>query len=211
MKEEKDRNKEQFSFLNYLEEVSLPENERAEKLYNLMEEVFEKAGFKTAVLSGNYPESPKGEYFMGEFPWWPWLWRFCIEVAGDKMGNRRKLGPCDERLSLNETQAMQVAKILEEKLASGAVKQEEEDAKAWNQEMSNLKCIYCEGTGRRKRPPEVGAGDMHCNGCNGEGRQPFDTWVYFSEDNVRKFAEFIKDSGGFTTQFLTPKAQPPEY
>ncbi len=31
-------------------------------------------------------------------------------------------------------------------------------------------CKYCEGTGRRKEPPDIGAGKVFCNVCRGSGR-----------------------------------------
>ena len=60
-------------------------------------------------------------------------------------------------------------------------------------------CDICEATGKRQEPPETGAGEKKCNGCNGTGKQ--DDWAKsypFSEDNVREFANFCANSGGFT-------------
>tara|TARA_Y100000310_G_C20529152_1_gene737568 strand:- start:705 stop:905 length:201 start_codon:yes stop_codon:yes gene_type:complete len=50
----------------------------------------------------------------------------------------------------------------------------------------------------RQEPPKTGAGDVKCNGCNGTGKK--DNWAKsypFDEDNVRRFANFCANSGGF--------------
>ena len=148
-------------------------------------------------LKGFDPKSEKGKAFRNNLCWWPSLWSYYIEIAGDKIDIEWELGFYNDGFGLDKNQANKLAEILEEKLASGAVKEVEERVKAWNHEMSNRECLYCEGTGGRKRHPETGPGDVFCNGCSGTGKQPFDERIYFTEANVRKFFEFVKDSGGF--------------
>ena len=59
-------------------------------------------------------------------------------------------------------------------------------------------CEICNGTGKRKKPPEVGAGDVKCNGCQGKGtRRPFSSNYPFHIDNLKEFAKFCEQSGGF--------------
>ena len=65
--------------------------------------------------------------------------------------------------------------------------------------MEQVDCDLCEATGKRQEPPKTGAGDMKCNKCDGTGK--VDDWEKsypFSEDNVRQFANFCANSGGFT-------------
>ena len=64
--------------------------------------------------------------------------------------------------------------------------------------LEQVDCEVCDATGKRQEPPKTGAGDRECNGCNGTGKT--DDWAKsypFSEDNVREFANFCANSGGF--------------
>jgi len=196
MKEE-DKDKNQHGNLNLVDNESLSLLESEGKTLNLIESILREEDIMGMDLVGVKSKSEKGEHFRNNLAWWPWLWRFCKEVAGDKIKIDWELGYYNDALALDENQTMQLAAILEEELADGSVKRREEEINAWNSEMSDLECYYCKGTGRRKRPPKTGAGDIFCNGCRGTGKQPFDNRVYFSEDNVRKFLEFLKNSGGF--------------
>ncbi|MDR5647964.1 hypothetical protein, partial [Burkholderia cenocepacia] len=59
-------------------------------------------------------------------------------------------------------------------------------------------CDICGATGKRAAPPAVGPGELHCNGCGGAGSRPnFETNYPFSVENVREFAAFLRDCGGF--------------
>jgi hypothetical protein len=148
-------------------------------------------------LEGFHPKSEKGKHFRNNLTWWPVLWHFCKRMAGDKIKIDWDIGFCNDGLALNEEQAMQLASILEEELESGNVKQWEKDIAAYNKNIPIKECVICEGTGKRKYPPEKGAGDFPCNGCMGTGKQPSRSPIGFTEENVRKFLEFVKDSGGF--------------
>ena len=55
-------------------------------------------------------------------------------------------------------------------------------------------CEFCNGTGVRKDMKI----DNGCNGCQGKGsRRPFNTQYPFDVDNVKEFAKFCEQSGGF--------------
>jgi hypothetical protein len=124
------------------------------------------------------------------------LWHFCERMAGDILKIDWKRGFCNDGLALDEEQAMQLASILEEELESGNAKQWEKDIAEHNKNCYE-ECKLCQGTGRMKDPSEIGAGNITCIICNGAGKMPTVKWIGFSEANVRKFMEFVKDSGGF--------------
>ena len=64
--------------------------------------------------------------------------------------------------------------------------------------LEQVDCDICDATGKRQEPPETGAGDRECNGCNGKGeRKPFIAGYPFDANNVRDFAHFCEKSGGF--------------
>ena len=61
-----------------------------------------------------------------------------------------------------------------------------------------MDCYICDATGKRQEPPNTGAGDIDCNGCKGTGKKDdWDKSYPFSENNVRRFANFCLNSGGF--------------
>ena len=84
-------------------------------------------------------------------------------------------------------------------IEDGSVKEYEDGYKKTLASLEQVDCGLCDSTGRRKEPPEHGAGTyMECNSCNGTGK--VDDWAKsypFSEDNVREFANFCANSGGF--------------
>ena len=85
-------------------------------------------------------------------------------------------------------------------------------ADQYEAEQSNLpdsECTLCQGTGIRTdevgktfgfdkpRDPDTGKGG--CNGCAGTGRQDHPgKWYPFSVENVREFATFLRECGGFS-------------
>jgi RecJ-like exonuclease len=59
-------------------------------------------------------------------------------------------------------------------------------------------CRICGGTGKRQPAPNIGPGNIECNGCRGKGRrESFDASYSFSEKNVKEFRDFLMDCGGF--------------
>ena len=142
-----------------------------------------------------------GTHFRNNVWWWRPLWHFvccsCENVLTDK--------DCEEGCMNNghkicKTKANRIAKKLFKMINNGQVKEYEEGYKKELASLEQVYCDLCEGTGRRNKPPESGAGDyMECNSCDGAGKK--DDWAKsypFSEDNVRKFANFCANSGGFT-------------
>ena len=81
---------------------------------------------------------------------------------------------------------------------NGQVKEYEEGYKKHIASLEQVDCNVCDATGKRQEPPKTGAGDVKCNGCGGTGKK--DDWEKsypFSEENVRQFANFCLNSGGF--------------
>jgi DnaJ-class molecular chaperone len=91
-------------------------------------------------------------------------------------------------------QAKQLAERLTDLLDKGTVRLYQ---RGYEEELKNLppeKCDLCQGTGKRHDKPVKGK----CNGCSGTGkRAAWATHYAFSESNVREFAKFCNDSGGF--------------
>jgi hypothetical protein len=155
----------------------------------------------------------RGEYFRNNVWWWRPLWNYCVELAPELCGNVD--GDTNGGDGLDAEGADDLSVILFNELASGRTAKYEQK---YNEMIANLprhSCKYCDGTGtrtdevgqdmgmsKRELSPEIQiiAGRTHgwCNACNGEGKQ--DSWEAsypFSAENVREFAEFLADCGGF--------------
>ena len=115
---------------------------------------------------------------------------------------------------LNATNAKRLAAVLDTALASGKVAMLVVLRVARPRRLPDEPCTWCDGTGVRTN--EVGrqygfdqriideAGHPRhgqtgwCNGCDGRGsKRPRETFYSVSEADIRAFADFVKNSGGF--------------
>jgi len=100
--------------------------------------------------------------------------------------------------TISRTKALKIVKRIKKHHKSGKL---DEYAVNYKHELSKLPdsdCDICNGTGKRKSIPERGAGNIHCNGCDGKGKQQNWGKSYpFDVDNVLEFATFAENSGGF--------------
>lgn len=84
---------------------------------------------------------------------------------------------------------------LDELLASGAVAAFERQYAADLKALPDEACKFCKRSG--VRDDEVLKGK--CNACAGSGTvRPWPANYAFSEENVREFAAFCRESGGFS-------------
>ena len=148
-------------------------------------------------VHGLHPRSAAGQYFRNSV----WSWRpladYCCEIGKDLIANP-KGWQYNKGHSLDGNNAAKLATRLEAEISSGRTASYEMQHKRAIELTPDEDCETCGGTGRRVAPPRTGPGDQLCNGCNGKGsRRPYSTWYSFEVDNVRKFAEFLKDCGGF--------------
>ena len=147
----------------------------------------------------DWQEENCGTYFRNNVWWWRPLWQFvsrtCDNILTDKdMGE----GCMNNGHRISKTKANRMAKRLHRLIKDDKVKEYEEEYKKHLASLEQLDCDICDATGKRQEPPKAGAGDFECNACNGTGK--VDDWAKsypFSEDNVRKFANFCANSGGF--------------
>ena len=147
-----------------------------------------------------WQEENSGVYFRNNVWSWRPLWHFVTATCDDILTEKdMEQGNWNDGHKISKTKAGKVAKRLHSMIKDGKVKEYENGYKKHIASLEQVDCDLCGSTGRRKEPPETGAGDhMECNGCNGTGKK--DDWAKsypFSEDNVRKFANFCANSGGF--------------
>lgn len=163
---------------------------------------------------GRAPASEKGEYFRNNVWWWRPLWDYCLTVAPDLCSDVS--GHYNDGDGLNEEGAKRLSQILTLSLLDGTC---EAYKKRYYEEMSELPnedCTICNKTGIRtdnvgvehgmptaELPSDKASilGRTHgtCNACDGMGWRPnWGTHYPFEESNVREFAEFLAESGGFS-------------
>ena len=163
---------------------------------------------------GRNPKSERGEYFRNNVWWWRPLWDFCTEVAPELC--EKVAGHYNDGDGLCESEAEVLAEILKEKLASGEVEEHEKRYNEYRASLPREDCELCGATGIRtdKVGIEMGMHDRElsaevqiltgrthgwCNACDGVGtRESWEAQYPFSVDNVKEFAEFVQDSGGFS-------------
>lgn len=162
---------------------------------------------------GTGPTTETGEYFRNNVWWWHPLWNYCCEVAPDLCATVK--GHYNDGEGLDADGAQDLAARLQTEINSGRTAAHEAAHNAYRAALPRHDCEFCDGTGVRTDEvgvkwgmptkaltPDIAAivGRTHgwCNSCQGEGRRDDDMTSYpFSVDNVREFALFLADSGGF--------------
>ena len=147
----------------------------------------------------NWQEENCGVYFRNNVWWWRPLWMFVSEACSDILTDKDiEGGSWNDGHSISKTKAGKIAKKLYSMIDDGRVKEYENKYRDDLASLEQVDCEICDATGKRQEPPNTGAGDRECNGCDGTGKQ--DDWAKsypFSEENVREFANFCLNSGGF--------------
>ena len=150
-------------------------------------------------LYHEWQEESCGTYFRNNVWGWRPLWNFVTGACDDILTEKDMEAGCyNDGHKISKTKADRIAKRLWKLINSGQVKDYEDEYKAGLASLEQLDCDICDATGKRQEPPSIGAGDVRCNGCHGTGKK--DDWAKsypFSEDNVRQFANFCANSGGF--------------
>jgi len=166
---------------------------------------------------GKQPNSERGEYFRNNVWWWRPLWDYCVSVAPEVIGEETaEHGHYNDGAGLDADDALILADILRNELESGRTAEWERSNAEWRASLPREACSLCDCTGIRtdnigiehgmpekELSPEIQilTGRTHgwCNACQGVGT--VESWLShypFSTDNVREFAEFCAESGGFT-------------
>ena len=174
-------------------------------------------------LYGKAPSNEAGEYFSRSVWGWRPLWTYCTSVyppcARVSGGGHRNDGGGLGAPHLGAHHAKKLARVLELEMLSGRAEHYRVSLESHVAAQPRHKCPHCGGTGTRNDgigaekgfadkvcadraqdgTPHPRAGQKGwCNGCDGVGTQPsWDTHYSFSVEDVREFAEFLKNCGGF--------------
>lgn len=133
-----------------------------------------------------------GNYFRSNVWFWRPLWNYVEIVCVDVLIKEEY-----ENGYTKET-AEKIARRLRDLDMAGELDRYEKAYNEFRAMLPDVPCGICGGTGRRAEPPAIGPGELECNGCGGKGtRRPFFTMYPFTAENVREFARFCAESGGF--------------
>jgi hypothetical protein len=152
---------------------------------------------------GNAPKSEKGEYFRNNIWWWRPLWDYCEEVYPKC---QEVDGHTNNGDGLGEYDAELLSSLLIAHIKRGKTKEYEMARQAYLNSLPDEVCDFCQGVGIvqvKEGWPDYVEGEITfrdpCNACQGSKvKKPWQTHYGFSEENVSEFAEFLKDSGGFS-------------
>jgi len=146
-------------------------------------------------IYGHKPINKKGDYFRNNVWWWRPLWDYVVGTCDDILTDSdMNAGGFNDGHLISAKKAEKIAERLKLLVKQGHT---EKYRKQRNKELKALPleiCQHCKGTGKRNDKYVKGK----CNGCNGTGeKKATATWYAFDVENVKEFAKFCKNSGGF--------------
>lgn len=148
---------------------------------------------------GQAPNSEVGKYFRNNVWWWRPLADLCQALA-PQICEACEHWHSNDGDGLDAHGAAALAAVLDARLADGTVKRLLTERDAMIAAMPDVTCDLCEGKGVRSDALAVEHGwdKKPCNACDGKGTvRPWETHYPQDEENVREFAAFLRDCGGF--------------
>ena len=163
---------------------------------------------------GKNPKSEVGTYFRRNVWGWHPLWDY-VENVHPEIAELVEHAHTNSGTGLGARNSKKLAKLLMADFDSGKVAEYVAERNKALSELPFEDCNICEGTGirtdalgkssgwhKKELDPDiaiiVGRTKGSCNACNGIGkREPWETNYYLYEDDIKEFAEFLVDCGGF--------------
>ena len=163
---------------------------------------------------GNDPRSERGAYFRNNIWWWHPLATF-VQDFYPEIARGCQHWHTNDGDGLDGDDATRLADAIFADIKSGKVAEYDQNYRRALSELPMEDCDWCGATGIRTDEvgvqmgfPDRELGEAEavltgrtrgwCNGCGGVGRKAsWDANYPFSEENVKNFAEFLADCGGF--------------
>ena len=173
-----------------------------------------------------WSEENPGDYFRANVWWWRPLWDYVCHVCDDILTEEdMEKGTFNDGHEIDHNKALSIGDRLETFYHDGVILKHQIEREAYLNGLDKEKCTICDGTGQRKiekesnKPNIIGIDKLldvddnnvnfeekekvketiECNGCQGEGkRERWETHYPFEADTVLEFAQFCKQSGGFS-------------
>ena len=141
-----------------------------------------------------YQEANPGVYFRNNVWWWRPLWQFVCERLDDVLTDEDAERGCyNDAHEITEDKAMQIGVELTAMLESGRIKEHADRYKAGLEALPQVDCRVCDNNNRGHKKKK------ECKACKQTGL--VDDWAKsypFDVENIREFATFCLESGGFT-------------
>lgn len=148
---------------------------------------------------GKAPTAEAGKYFRNNVWWWRPLADLCQALA-PQICRACEHWHSNDGDGLDADGAVALAAVLDARLTDGTVARLLAERDKMIAEMPDVRCDFCLGKGVRTHALAIehGRDKEPCNACDGKGTvRPWETHYPQDEDNVREFAAFLKDCGGF--------------
>lgn len=151
---------------------------------------------------GKNPKNKKGEYFRNNVWWWHPLWDYCLNVHPE-IAEKVEHGHSNDGDGLNSSDAYKLGILLRQDYHSGLAKEYEQRYMKALDQLPVRDCEVCKTTGVLNVVYSVSGTTQEqsqvCGNCGGTGKaKDFNTNYPFSAENVKEFAEFCINSGGFS-------------
>jgi len=149
-------------------------------------------------IVGQRPSTKEGEYFRRRSMWWAPLADYMCKVAPE-ITDQCESWQTNEGDGLDAERAAALANRLDVEIREGRCERYARIHKSMQEKLPEEPCFYCKGTGTKESAPQIGAGDMICDYCNGSGIARRLLWRlgHFSVENVQAFVVFLRGCGGF--------------
>ena len=147
-----------------------------------------------------WQENNPGLYFRANVWGWRPLWAYVYSLCSDVL-TEEEYESCsyNDGAEISEVKAYAIAEILFKALKDGDVEAAILLKKAHNDALPDEDCEYCENGIRVMKNEDGTEEEQTCNSCKGSAKvRPFNTHYSTSVDQVKRFAIFAKESGGFT-------------
>lgn len=153
---------------------------------------------------GKNPKNEKGEYFRNNVWWWHPLWDYCLDNHSS-ITEKVKYGHSNDGDGLDSSDAYKLGILLRQDYFSGFAKDYEIKYKNYIDSLPKEDCTVCKKSGVLTFKSKTADSDEEisetskCGNCDGTGLA--DQWIKnypFSAENLKEFAEFCINSGGFS-------------
>ena len=141
----------------------------------------------------DYEEVNAGYYFRNNCWWWRPLWNYCYAVADDIISEELfNGGHSNNGAGLDDKGAKELGQRLLSEINNGHTIQYQASYQQYLDDLPDDDCMRCNNNnhGHNKK--------KECTNCNKTGKSTnFNKHYPFDIDNVKEFAEFCIESGGF--------------
>ena len=140
-----------------------------------------------------YENANKGIYFRNNCWWWRPLWNYCYFIADDIISEEiYQSGHSNSGSGLDDKEAKLLGNRLLQQIREGKTIQYQAQYQQYLDDLPDDDCGVCNNNnhGHNKK--------KECKRCNKTGKSTnFNKSYSFDIDNVKEFAEFCIESGGF--------------